>query len=239
MNDMDEPAKTVELFGPQGRRDFLTKAAAAGAIAWAAPLILSRPAYALDGGGGTPNCRPTIAFQCLVHSCDQGSKFFPGFNAVVSNCPCSHTTPPQRPLSCIKITNVSTCDGKVIVAYGNGTDCRPLQQHPGQPDVILNTGNWVCFDPTQPVFFGLPRSGGGAIPNLSNCTFTFRVGVWAGSCPDRDSTDDAFICQTYDVTVVWNSSGTGSASCTFTPASAANSLCTNVPPDTSPCGTCP
>ena len=239
MNDMNESPDIVEqaFASSMKRRDFLTKAAAAGAIAWTAPVILSRPAFAADGGGGTPNCRPTVGISCLSYFCAQGNKFFPGFNATTSSCPCSHTVPPQRPLACIKITNVSQCDGKNIFAYGNGTDCSPLQGHPTVPDVHLSTGNWECFDPTQPVFWGLARSGNGAIPNLASCTFTFRLGIWAGSCPDRDSTDDAFTCQTFDVSITWNSATNTVTNCQITPAAPANSLCTTVPADSPPC--CP
>jgi hypothetical protein len=239
VNDMNESAGIVEkvLASSIRRRDFLTKAAAAGTIAWATPMILSQPAYAADGGGGTPGCRPTFTLACLVHSCDQGSKMFPGFSVTTTPCPCAN--PSKQPTTCIKITNITQCGNQVPTAYGNGTDCSPLQGHPNQPDVILSTGNWVCFDPADPVFFGNARNGNGAINNLANCTFTFRVGIWAGNCPDRTNPTEAFTCQTFNVTVVWSGAGTGSATCTFTAAPAAQSLCTNVPANVSPCGTCP
>jgi hypothetical protein len=240
VNDMNESSGIVEraLASSMRRRDFLTKAAAAGTIAWATPVILSQPAYAADGGGGTPGCRPTFTIACQVHSCDQGSKMFPGFTVTTTPCPCSTTVPPQRPTTCIKITNITACGNNVPNAYGNGTDCSPLQQHPNQPDVLLSTGNWVCFDPNQPVFFGNPRNGNGAINNLANCTFSFRVGIWAGGCLDRDGTP-SFTCQTFNVTVVWSGANGGSVTCTPTAAPADQSLCTNVPPEASPCGTCP
>ena len=225
--------------GSMRRRDFLATAAAAGAVAWTAPLILSQPAYAADGGGGTPQCRPTIQPRCLVHDCDQGSKHFPGFTVDVSNCLCPPRT--QRPVTCIKITNIGGNCSPDVTAYGNATDCSPRQSshHTGAPDDILSTGDWECFRPQFPVFFGRRRSGMGAIPNLPSCTLTFRLGVWAGLCPDRDSSDDAFTCRTYDVTIQWDSSGDGTATCTFTPAAPANSLCTNMPADQPPAGCLP
>jgi hypothetical protein len=246
VNDMNESMDRIEgaLGSSLRRRDFLTKAAAAGTIAWVAPVILSRPAYALDGGGGTPNCRPTFTFECITYDCQQGSKMMPGFRVVTTSCPCSHTVPPQRPITCIKITKrvadgggpgvVATCATDPVV-YGSGTTCGPNSP----PDVILSTGNWTCFDASFPVWFGRPRSGG-AIPAIpSDCTFTFRLGVWAGNCPDRKNPTEAFTCQTYNVTIVWNQGTKTVTSCIFTPAPASETLCTNVPANVSPCGSCP
>jgi hypothetical protein len=236
VNDMNESPDIVEqvLRSSMKRRDFLTKAAAAGAIAWSAPVILSRPAYAADGGGGTPNCRPTITPACQLVSCAAGQKNFPGFTVSVPNCPCA--TPAKHPTTCIKITNVTTCGSKTVVAYGNGTDCSP---NPATPDVILSTGNWVCFNSAMPVFFGPTRSGNGAIPDLSTCTFSFRVAVWAGNCPDRNNPTEAFDCQTFNVSVSYTSGSNATATCTFTAAPAAQSMCTTVPANSSPYGTCP
>ncbi|MDQ1493029.1 MAG: hypothetical protein QOJ23_5543 [Actinomycetota bacterium] len=236
VNNVDEPMDKIEeaLGSSLRRRDFLTKAAAAGAIAWAAPVILSRPAYAADGGGGTPNCRPTFTFTCDTVDCGQGGKTFAGFRVLSSTCPCSN--PSQQPVTCIKITNLAGCNSNDITAYGNGTICSPPNQHPTVPDKILSTGNWECFNAANPVFFGHARSGNGngSISNLGNgCTITFRLGVWVGSCPDRDSTNQAFVCQTFDVTLMLSSQNV--VTCTFTPSSAANSLCTTTPPGTPPC----
>lgn len=234
MNDMDKSAGAVEQTpGSLRRRDFLTKAAAAGAITWATPMILSRPAHAADGSGGTPGCQPTFTFECLTYDCEQGNKMMPGFRIVTSACPCSETTPPQKPVTCLRITNLSATCTDVPVAYGEGTLCSP--QNAGS-DVILSTGDWECFDPAFPIFFGRPRTG--SIPEIPNdCTFTFRLGVWAGGCPDADSTDDAFVCQTFNATIVWDQ-GDSEATCTFTAAPADQSLCTFAPPDQSPCGAC-
>lgn len=236
MNDNNESMDIVEegLGSSMRRRDFLTKAAAAGAIAWSAPVILSRPAYAADGGGGTPNCRPTFTFQCVVYDCQQGGKMFPGFRVLTTPCPCSSTTPPAQPTTCVKITNLSATCTTDPVAYGNGTLCAPNST----PDVILSTGNWTCFNAAMPIFFARPRAG--SIPALpSDCTFTFLIGVWAGNCPDRANPTEAFTCQTYTATIVWNQGTKTISSCSFTPAPASQSLCTNVPANQSPCGTCP
>ena len=216
------------------RREFLTAAAATGAVVWTTPMILSRPAYAADGGGGTPTCRPTFTLECVVYDCQQGQKRMPGFRVVTSACPCSPTTPPERPTTCIKITDLEATCTPDPVAFGSGTLCGPNSP----VDQTLSTGDWECFNAAFPVFFGRPRSGG-SIPEIpNNCTFTFKLGVWVGDCPDADSANDAFICRTYNVTIVWNQ-GSETADCTFTPAPEAESLCTNVPPDESPCGSCP
>ena len=232
VNDMNESRGLVEqaLAAPLRRRDFLTKAAAAGTIAWATPVILSRPAYAADGTGGTPGCQPTFTFTCVVYDCQQGGKMFPGFTVNTTACPCSTTH--KTPTTCIKITNLAATCTTTPVAYGNGTLCAP-----SGTDTILSTGNWTCFNPSQPVFFARPRAG--SIPALpSDCTFTFRVGVWAGNCPDRANPTEAFSCQTYNATIVWNQGTKTVSSCTFQQAPAAQSLCTTTPANVSPCGTC-
>lgn len=237
VNDMHESIDTVEQpLGSMRRRDFLTKAAAAGVLAWSAPVILSRPAHAQDGGGGTPNCRPTFTLQCVVYDCQQGGKMFPGITVTTSDCPCSPTTPPQEPTTCIRIEDLAMSCTTDPVAYGNGTLCPPPGA--GGTDDVLSTGAWECFDPAFPVFFGRARAGGGSIPALpSDCTITFRMAVWAGGCPDADSPDEAFTCQTFNVTIVWDQGTKTVESCTIMPAPAAQSLCTTVPPDHPPC--CP
>src|SRR5687768_14560598 len=107
MSDMSESMDTGEqALASFGRRDFLTKAAAVGAVVWVTPMILSRPAHALDGGGGTPTCRPTFTLECVRYDCRQGGKFFPGFRVISNPCPCSPTVPPQEPISCIRIENL-------------------------------------------------------------------------------------------------------------------------------------
>jgi hypothetical protein len=263
VNDMDQSTDTVEQsLGSMQRREFLTKAAAVGAIAWVAPVILSRPAWAVDGGGGTLHCRPAFKLECTLVSCGQGNKQFPGFKVSPSplNCPCSNTMPPQRAVTCIKILpkegqTTFMCGTDTVVAYGSGTDCHPLQsqQHNQNPDVILNTGSWECFDSTEPVFFGKVRSAGGAISNLESCDLEFRVAVWAGKCPDGTSADDAFVCQTFNAKICYDSAGTSRVSCSptsppappgflcpgggFTPATTTQSLCTETPADQPPC--CP
>src|SRR5258708_19586549 len=97
---MNESTEMIEqALGSMRRREFLTKAAAAGAIAWAAPVILSRAAYAVEGGEGTPKCRPTIKVCCTRLFCDQGNKYFPGINVFASNCPCATPSTPSPTLS--------------------------------------------------------------------------------------------------------------------------------------------
>jgi len=227
VNNMDEPQDIVEqaLRSSMKRRDFLTKAAAAGAITWATPVILSRAAYADEVRGGTPKCRPTIQHGCTLVTCDQGQKNFPGFTFTTNpTCPCNGSA---APITCIKITNVSKCGNMTLVAYGNGTDCSPG----GATNVLTNaTGSWVCFDSTQPVFFGPARNGMGAINNLSTCTFTFDVSVWAG-CPNRfhPGTFD-FDCQTWHVSISYTSGSNASATCTFTMSSSSDCAGQTTPP---------
>jgi hypothetical protein len=239
VNDMNEPMGIVEetLGSSMKRRDFLTKAAAAGAIAWSAPIILSRTAYAAENGGGTPKCRPTITPSCNLLSCDQGQKNFPGLTLNISACPCSSTVPKQQPATCIKIIPIPPatqimCGSKQLLAYGNMTQCGP---NPSTPDHILSSanGNWVCFDPTTPIFFGPPRNGNGAIDDISTCSFSFRMAVWAGNCQEGQD-NSAYNCQTFDVTISYTSGSNATATCNFQPA--AVSLCTTG--STQPC-TCP
>lgn len=210
-----------------GRRDVLKKGAVAGAIVWTTPVIMSRNAWA--AGGGTPKCRPTIAVVCERYFCAQGNKFFPGIRITSSPCSCAETV--TQPVVCSKITNITSSCG-ASVAYGDTTICGPLQGS-NVPDEILSTGTWKCIDFDKQVYFGRPRSGNGAIPDFgTGCTINFRLGVWAGECPDADSPTGAFNCQTFDAQIVWDN-GTNTATCTITPASAANSLCTGVV--TKPC----
>ncbi len=63
MHPGEEPVESVEQVGSLERREFLTRAAAAGAIAWAAPVILSRPAFAVDAG--SPGCA-TVSVDCAA-----------------------------------------------------------------------------------------------------------------------------------------------------------------------------
>lgn len=228
VNDMDKSTDTVEQWlGSLGRRDFLTKAAVAGALAWTAPMILSRPAHAA-AAGGTPKCRPTIGLECETVPCNAGpgggQKHFPGFRANIGPCGCPPNN--QVPVTCIIITNI-TSDCGAVVTYGGGTLCKP---NPPTDDIILSTGTWQCLDPTEPFFFGQPRSGGGqgAIPEIPNdCMISFKVGVWAGQCPDSDSPDDAFTCQTFDVSFTWDQQQEKADPCTITP-DPANTHCAGV-----------
>jgi hypothetical protein len=235
MDDMDESTEaTGHWLGPQGRRAFLTKAAAAGAIAWATPVILSRPAWAVEGGGGTRKCRPTITVTCSEKSCQQGGKHFPGFTVTVGNCPCSTAT--KQPATCIQVTGLnapgsSTCTD-VLQAYAATTQCEP---NPPVTDAFFPVGTWKCATtPTQSVFFGKARSGNGAISNLSSCVFSFTLGVWAGKCPDATGVEHAYNCQTYKITIDWDSAADVIRSCTI--QSTTPSLCTsgNVAPCTCP-----
>src|SRR5437763_11633945 len=104
---MNESPDIVEqaLGSSMRRRDFLTKAAAAGAIAWAAPVILSRPAYAVEGGEGTAKCRPTVKVCCTRYFCPgmgNNGSYFPGLSVVVSNCGCSASCAS----ACVRIVNI-------------------------------------------------------------------------------------------------------------------------------------
>src|SRR5687768_12278760 len=112
MSDINDSPDVVEqaLGSSLRRREFLTKAAAAGVITWATPVILSRAASAADGGGGTPGCRPTFTFECDEYDCGGGQKAFPGFR-IITSCRCSHPGPgcQSTPTTCIRITCISAC----------------------------------------------------------------------------------------------------------------------------------
>lgn len=196
VNEMNDATDAVEQpLGSLRRREFLTKAAATGAIVWATPMILSRPAHAQEGGGGTPECQPEIRLTCVTHDCGQGNKCFPGVRIEIldTTCPCSTGTV----TACVLITGLTPG----IVAYGDQATCDP----PAAPNEVLSTGDWECIDMDETVFFGRPRSGGGngAIPELSDGTvITFTMAVWAGGCTDT-SGDPAFECRTVDVSMVW------------------------------------
>jgi hypothetical protein len=235
MNDMNESPDLVErALGPMRRREFLTKAAAAGAIAWAAPVILSRPAYAVEGGEGTPTCRPTVKVCCTRYFCNQGNKYFPGLAVVASNCPCSSGT---CATACVKIVNITSSSGASVTAYGPGTTCGPLSG--GGTDVgnVFGDGNWHCLTvASSTIFFGKVRQGNGAIGDIGSDTITFDMAVWA-SCPDATPQNGpAYTCTTHRYSVML---GTGNAPVCHcdTPTGPAASLCdgTNFSPCPSTC----
>jgi hypothetical protein len=209
------------------RRDLLKRGAVAGAVAWTAPTILSGTAYAAEGGGGTPKCRPDISLTCTRFQCTN-NKYFPGI--IIGTGPCGCANSPAF-TSCIKISNVvSNCGANV--AYGNDTSCGP---NPPNEDEILSTGGWTCVDPNELVYFGRPRSGNGAIPEMgSNCTITFQLAVWAGGCVGVDGVADAYNCETYNVTINWNN-GTNQATCTFLRTTGVDCAAAG---SGSPCGAC-
>lgn len=229
--DMAEPGSTAI-----GRRDLLKKGAVAGAVVWTTPLVLSTAASAAEGGGGTAKCRPSITINCARMYCEQGGKWFPAIDILTSPCGCSEND--QEPIVCVRFTNITSNlpGGGAVVAYGPETICGPKQSQDGN-DQILSTGNWECINPDELVYFGKPRSGNGAISDMGTGTiFNFRLGVWAGGCPDQDSTDDAYNCQTWNAQILWNN-GTNTATCTLTAAPPAQSLCSDQT-ELSPCGTC-
>ena len=239
VNDMNESTDIVEqaLASSMRRRDFLTKAAAAGAIAWAAPVILSRPAYAVEGGEGTPKCRPTVKVCCTRYFCEQGSKYFPGISVVASNCPCSSST---CATTCVKIVNVTSSSGASVTAYGPGTTCGPLSGGGTDVDNVFSDGDWHCLTASaSTIFFGKTRQGNGAIGDIGSDTICFDMAVWA-SCPDRTPQNGpAYTCTThrYCVTLV-NMPVANTPSCTCdNPSGPAASLCdgTNFSPCPSTC----
>jgi hypothetical protein len=202
MNEMNEATGSVEeVLGSMRRRDFLTKAAAAGALTWAAPVILSRPAFAIEGG--SPGCPPEITIEdCFVHECvfqGNATRDFPAISIDVTPCPCDTT---ESPTVCMRIDNLVSSESDVV-AYGDDTNCKPFSQ--GGCDEILfpvpPMGNpWLCVDPNEVIFFGKKRESGGAIAELGDgATISFRLTVWAGECPNEVGGGTAFTCETYDV----------------------------------------
>jgi hypothetical protein len=238
MDDTNEPTDATEHWlGPQGRRAFLTKAAAAGAIAWAAPVILSRAAYAVEGGEGTPKCRPTIKVCCTRYFCvGQGggqSKYFPGLSVVASNCPCSSGTCAS---ACVKIVNITSSSGASVSAYGPGTTCGPLSQGGSDVGNVFSDGSWHCLTAAMStIFFGKTRQGNGAIGDIGSDTITFDMAVWA-SCPDRTPQNGpASTCTTHRYSVMLGNGNTPVCHCD-TPTPPAVSLCGGA--NFSPCPSC-
>src|SRR5437763_3117212 len=239
---MNESPDIVEqaLGSSMRRRDFLTKAAAAGAIAWAAPVILSRPAYAVEGGEGTPKCRPTVKVCCTRYFCPgmgttQG-KYFPGLSVVVSNCPCSSGT---CSTACVKIVNITSSSGASVAAYGPGTTCGPLSGGGTDVGSVFSNGDWHCLTSSMStIFFGKTRNGNGAIGDIGSDTITFDMAVWA-SCPDRSPQNGpASACTTHRYTVALsNTPSANTPVCTCdNPVGPAASLCGGT--NFSPCPSC-
>ena len=208
------------------RREFLTKAAAAGVVAWATPVILSRPAYGVEGGEGTPSCRPTVKVCCTRYFCDQGNKYFPGIAITVSHCPCR---PGTCATVCVRIDNMTHTagNGVTIVPYGPGTDCRP-----GGANNVLPIGpTWNCLTlSTSTIFFGKDR-GGGAIGDIGSATVSFDLAVWA-ACPDNSPPSPSYSCTTHRYTVGLGNGDMPVCHCD-TPTGPAASLCGG--PNFSPC----
>jgi hypothetical protein len=253
VNNMNESPDIIEqaLQSSMRRRDFLTKAAAAGAITWVTPVILSRAAHADVIGGGTANCRPEFHLECVVFECPgQSSMAFPGIKVVGTGmggaleCPCQSrcSGPPQ---GCIRITNLSNCgSGANLQAYPGGlTSCKS-----GTPKPSQSTGCWTTLDASQGFFFGPPPNGDPLTGNInslgSSCCVRFRVGVWVGNCCDNTGRT-AFTCKTFDVVLDWNQNtssvicdGSTTVNCGttgFTSTSSADSLCPTTNPQVKPC----
>jgi hypothetical protein len=237
VDKMSKSTDTIdEAHESMGRRDFLTKAAAAGAIAWATPVILSHAAHAAPPGG-TPKCRPTISTptcQLLLNCPAAGNldvRDFPGFNVPISACPCSGT-----PTTCIRIRNLSSCGGTTLFAYRGMSDCND-----GSASDFLPLNSWQCLPGGSPaVWFGPERLSNGRVPVLTNsCTITFDLDVWS-SCPDRTPADGpAFVCRTFSVASIgWSGGASGTiTNCDFPDGGSA--ICSTLAdPPPAPC-TCP
>ena len=198
----DSPQAADQPLGSMRRRDFLTAAAAAGALAWTAPVILSRPAYADDDdGGGTPKCRPKIKLRCVqpVPCADeQGNKAFAGIEIDPgATCPCDGKAPDV----CVQIIKLtSDKHPNDIVAYRPTPECG----NQGDRD-LFPVDEWTCLSASdRRILFGRRRDGSGSIPEMGNETnITFTIAVWAGNCPDADSEDEAFRCKVFDVTITY------------------------------------
>lgn len=66
MADRDEPLTPSTT----SRRDFLKKSAATGAVLWAAPTVVSRPAFAQTGGSPVPCGAPDVCeTNVIVATC--------------------------------------------------------------------------------------------------------------------------------------------------------------------------
>jgi hypothetical protein len=250
VNDMNESMDFVEqaLGSSMRRREFLTKAAVTGAIAWSTPVILSRPAYAAEVGG-SPSCRPAITVgPCVIRNCPSSgnsTRNFPGITIRTTTCGCGG----QTPTVCATVRNLTSSESDVV-AYGPLTDCHPFNQG-GVDDIFFPTtpaNQWRCLaNASTPgaatIFFGKARGGNGMVGQLRNgATITFDLAVWAGNCPNEVGGGFAHTCVTYLGLQVTFNSNPDTATCgqagglTFPTEDPNDSLCTTG--GVAPC-TCP
>ena len=232
VNDMHEPDEIDQSVGSVDRRDFLIKAAAAGAVAWAAPVILSRPAWAQDSSAGSPACQPEIELDCTSEGCNHGQKEMAGVTIDIGNCVCGGTV-----AACAIITNVTSTPSYNLAVYQGPVDCRP-----NRPDTLIDQDDWECLDPSATTSWLIGRARGsdpgdpGAIPEMADGTVvTFTIGVWAGGCFDNGSTA-TYRCVTRDVSMTYDHVGNDRVviNCNTTTASVNFDFCT----DSNPCATC-
>lgn len=137
------------------RRSALKKAAAAGAVVWTAPLLLSEPALAA-GTTCTPKCKPG-GFTALQGTVD-GFCPSPGNKAARvslrvagtgATCPCLTNGVAIAPTTCIKLTDIWRKDGTgqdVTVATTTPAAGYTQGFYVAKPGGSLGQGLWVSDD---------------------------------------------------------------------------------------------
>lgn len=215
MTELTENSTATE--GGIDRRSLLTKAAAAGAIAWTAPLIMSSPAFA-GNGVCTPSCAPGAFSPILkgVDVCKADFNKIPGFAgsplatfagnsnkmAIISiqapastTCPCGGGTPVPS-----QITGLSASDKfwkmgtDVQTQAALATMCAPALPNNFDLNVFPLTGyNIDNVVPANSGFtagnsFALNKSGA-----IQNGTFKTNAEICvAVGCPDEVGGDVVF-----------------------------------------------
>lgn len=206
---LEEPTNSTE--GGMDRRSLLTKAAAAGAVAWSVPLLLSEPAFA-GNGVCTPKCAPASFTPTLkgVDVCDNDFASITGFAgsalqtfignsnkmAIISvqgpgsvTCPCGGAASPAvisgLTTSSIfdKVSSQVTTQSALATACASTNTSFEIKVFPlvGYGIAPVVPGGQGFLSSNS---YALAKSGGGAIGNSTN---RLRAPVCvAVGCPDRN-----------------------------------------------------
>jgi hypothetical protein len=183
------------------RRNMIKGSVAAGALAWSAPMILSRSAAQAQVVGGSPVCpAPTVSVECgvILNLGLLGAIAVEGLQIDVGDCLC---TPGVDPTVCV-----------TIVAEAGSDPFTPLVVVGGAVVGVLPLGVATCLaadaslvfapavdlpdDPDDILDFLLELLGG--LLGGDDLTFSFRIGVSA-SCPDGD--EFVTTCVTFGATI--------------------------------------
>jgi hypothetical protein len=203
MERADESPCRGEL-GKMERREFLTKAAAAGAITWAAPVILSRPASAAVG---SPGCA-TISVDCARFTCpgpESHAGTYPGFTITV-NCSCSPGGGPISPPWCVTFSDNGNSPIRPFTVSGNCPDTQLDEADDNPPaKYCVTTGNSRSFI--------MGQGGGNPLPNCNQYPIVVDIGVRVTCGTGQNAVSH---CQTFRVRWECNQD-TGALTCSKPP----------------------